>query len=1034
MGIFDTPNPTLVNLAGSSATTYQPWYEQAAQGAYGGLSSAVAAANAAASQPYAGAGGVALTPSLEQDQLAAFEKIRGNAGAWQPGFTQAGQLLGDAQGRIGQTYTPQGIATGQWGNQADVNRYMNPYIQNVLDVGARNLNTQFDIQQQKANDQAAMAGAFGGSRQGVLQGQIEKARGQQLSDLYATGLGSAYQNAQQMFTADQARGLTAQTADEAAKARAAGLGLQAGALGLQGTQVAQQLGLGTQAAGLTDANALLGVGNQLYNRQQQSITNEYNDWLRRQQAPIQNAQALLQGLGAARTGSMTATTNQQAIPGVSTASQLGGLGVTALGGLGLLNQSGLLSGLGNTVSSGIGNISSAIGNMFNTSGFAPSAMDFSSAITPDLSYGYFSKGGRVERRGLGFARGGLVEGVRRFAMGRMVTAQQISRPGVRRYADGGGIAPDGLDAEYLPQGPTEMDREAGSLQSGSTLEQTIQDVVGKRSDALQAGNRPLADAYGSQLQYLYAQLKARGPSAIVGSPPEVPANQIGGNTFGGYRTDGSMARRVQDSFSNMAPSGPNEPLVRGSINEVPYGLPGSGAFSDLKQWLGEKPGLPSSVQTATGEDVQQGRRAPVAVAPYLPGGGMADRLRAYVRGEGAQPTGIAAVKPANVEGAAVAGAGAEVQPMQDEPTGEPLQQSGIARATAAPQRSGSIAGARPRPAVQANEVASVEDPLGGDMQKPQVGIAAAAPQERPSMVGPSTPPAATAEKPFEPLKSGWMPVIQAGLRMMAAKPGQSFVQNLGEAGQEAVKGLEAQVKAGQEEKKLGLEERKVAATEMEAKVKAQLAPGQLKYFEAHADQLRDLMQRGKWEVSGVTPDGKGTIMRNVYTNETKNIAGLPPQVASAIIQANAHVQAAAMQDRDKVQSLVYDPEKNVTAGVTTHGNLVELPPGYVPQGVQSKGMQIDQARETAASKAVGEVLKPFYDTFQQPPLDAVETAYNRLRGGMQNTQAFTETKELLKNRLKDAYLEEARKASGKEREAIQKRYIERATRLGIELK
>lgn len=88
---------------------------------------------------------------------------------------------------------------GPGGFSSTVGQYMNPYQQNVTDIQKREATRQFGIQQAGQNAQAAQSGAFGGSRQGVLQAEGQRNLNQQLNDIQAQGSNAAFQNAQNQY-------------------------------------------------------------------------------------------------------------------------------------------------------------------------------------------------------------------------------------------------------------------------------------------------------------------------------------------------------------------------------------------------------------------------------------------------------------------------------------------------------------------------------------------------------------------------------------------------------------------------------------------------------------------------------------------------------------------------------------------------------------------------------------------------------------------------------------------------------------------
>jgi hypothetical protein len=72
---------------------------------------------------------------------------------------------------------------------------MDPYISNVADVAARELTRRSDIQAQQQRAQAAQAGAFGGSRQAILEAERQRNLQQGIGDIYTQAQSQAYQTA-----------------------------------------------------------------------------------------------------------------------------------------------------------------------------------------------------------------------------------------------------------------------------------------------------------------------------------------------------------------------------------------------------------------------------------------------------------------------------------------------------------------------------------------------------------------------------------------------------------------------------------------------------------------------------------------------------------------------------------------------------------------------------------------------------------------------------------------------------------------------
>ena len=182
--------------------------------------------------------------------------------------------------------------------------YMSPYQQAVTDIAKRKATTEGQQALQQIRSQAARAGAFGGSRQGLIESQEIANLGQRLSDLQARGSEAAYQSAQQQFERDR-------------QAKLAGAGQLAAIGGAQQQAEIQRLQALERAGTLEQAEA------------QRLLDLRYKDFLRQQDYPYQQLAAYssaIRGLGPV---SPVTTQAYQTPP--SPFQQMLGLGVAGLG-------------------------------------------------------------------------------------------------------------------------------------------------------------------------------------------------------------------------------------------------------------------------------------------------------------------------------------------------------------------------------------------------------------------------------------------------------------------------------------------------------------------------------------------------------------------------------------------------------------------------------------------------------------------------------------------------------------------------------
>jgi len=242
------------------------------------------------------------------------------------GYGAAGAGLSRALG-----YSPSSVYGGTF-TPGMAEYYGDPYQQQVTNIALREGRRQGDIAKQQGAMGAIGRGTFGGARQALMQAEQERGLQQNLADIQAKGSQAGFQSAQQQFNADAARQLQAQQANQQAQQGAAQLQSQVGlgglSAGLQASkdqamaaaaeQTANLERLKTQAASETEKQAL----QQKINDLQYQTAMEQRDWEKKQ---LEFYNAMLRG----STG--LASTQIQYAPSPSPISQIGGLGLGALG-------------------------------------------------------------------------------------------------------------------------------------------------------------------------------------------------------------------------------------------------------------------------------------------------------------------------------------------------------------------------------------------------------------------------------------------------------------------------------------------------------------------------------------------------------------------------------------------------------------------------------------------------------------------------------------------------------------------------------
>jgi hypothetical protein len=234
-------------------------------------------------------------------------------------------------GALGTNYQGGQFSGGQFGSNA-AQQYMNPYMQNVVDIQQREAQRQADIAGTQRGAQAVKSGAFGGSRQAIMDAEAARNLAMQKGDIQAQGLNQSYQQAQNQFNADMARNMQAQQLGEQSRQYGAGLGMQGLQTALQSAGQLGQLGQ-TQFGQQKD---IIGVQNQLGQQQQQQVQRPfdmaYQDFINQQNQPYKQLGFMSDMIRGLPLGQQSTSSIYQASPsGLQT---LGALGMGAYG----LNQ------------------------------------------------------------------------------------------------------------------------------------------------------------------------------------------------------------------------------------------------------------------------------------------------------------------------------------------------------------------------------------------------------------------------------------------------------------------------------------------------------------------------------------------------------------------------------------------------------------------------------------------------------------------------------------------------------------------------
>tara|TARA_R110002012_G_scaffold225047_1_gene397042 strand:+ start:429 stop:1475 length:1047 start_codon:yes stop_codon:yes gene_type:complete len=258
--------------------------------------------------------------------------------AGMPEAMQAGRMGMSAAGR-GIGYTDQAVNRLRQAGQYDPmsftgdtpQQYMSPYMQNVVDIQKQQARSDFDRSQAGRDADAVSAGAFGGSRRGVVDALAEESLQSQLGEIQAMGQQQAFDQASRQFEADRAArqfGARQALSGEQSAVTAAG---QLGSMGQQFGNIGAglaSLGERQRAADIQGAQLIDTVGRDIRAEDQGRLDMSYEDFLRQREYPQQQYErfaGLLKGVP------VTPNVEQQRMAAYNPVSQALGAGISALG-------------------------------------------------------------------------------------------------------------------------------------------------------------------------------------------------------------------------------------------------------------------------------------------------------------------------------------------------------------------------------------------------------------------------------------------------------------------------------------------------------------------------------------------------------------------------------------------------------------------------------------------------------------------------------------------------------------------------------
>lgn len=380
--LFNGSAPPSVSSYGGSVANVPTWLSDFTQGL-------VAKANAVGAEEYQHYGGPRVA-SQTADTKAAYDKVRGNVGAYTPTLNGAIGMASGAPGASqpfvnagtgalnqGMSMTQGAVAPGKgglnaaqpWLNSAsgsftgdNVNQYMNPYTDNVINHATDMANRNFQEKIMPGlNDQFTANGQYGSTGHMMEANRAARDMTEGLQSGAMGALGQAYDSGRSAFGADTSRyaglagtagnlGTAQQTAELNAGQNMGALGQAFGTMGNQqgqlGIDAATQMGSLArtgQQMGVTDAAQLGAIGSEQQNQNQRNLDTAYGDFQNETNYPrstIDWMSNLIRGQNMPTTTATLDTNTNPAGTNVSGLSQLTGL-ASGLNGLNSANTVGM---------------------------------------------------------------------------------------------------------------------------------------------------------------------------------------------------------------------------------------------------------------------------------------------------------------------------------------------------------------------------------------------------------------------------------------------------------------------------------------------------------------------------------------------------------------------------------------------------------------------------------------------------------------------------------------------------------------------
>jgi len=275
------------------------------------------------------------------DTESGFQQLKDTTAVGDPTqFTEAGTAFSGVAGAPDLATQDQFGDLSSYADSSMAQRYMDPYITNVLDTQQQRLGQRYEEDRLRRRAAEVGAGAFGGSRGAVQDAIAQRELDLQRNELDAKGLSAAYQTGANIFGQERQAELANRRLNTDVFAGNINRGLQQDANRLSAGRDLQSLGIASQSLAEQKARTLAGVGGAYDDQRQAELDMDYTDFLNQRdfdRNKLNFYSGILRGVPVSPSQESTV---YNAPP--SAASQMLGLG---LGGLGLAKALGRQGGL-----------------------------------------------------------------------------------------------------------------------------------------------------------------------------------------------------------------------------------------------------------------------------------------------------------------------------------------------------------------------------------------------------------------------------------------------------------------------------------------------------------------------------------------------------------------------------------------------------------------------------------------------------------------------------------------------------------------